>query len=553
MKSSKYHLLIFLIPIFLIGCYEDFDNSDSERSIEQPDIIVDSKLTGTLIGEDNEEINDYVVTVDGEEFNINGNYFNISKEYIKQKNQHITLIKDGQNVGFANVTIVKEDINKYKFQIFPSQTSISNQENIVLSQDFSIIYNTSDFTSTNIELVSGFTNDQNLLNQIGVLGLDNQNEEVFLNAKVAFRIQPKSSLEELLTDKSLKLAYNIENLNSSKLALFYYDKNLSKWIYQIDLTTNIGEVSIDKLGYYKIADYTKAKYVEGEIQIEEKAISYQEFTLSENNIKKISTANGKWNAILPIESETEMILRNSCSEDFQRFTIDTNDENSIQNIDPNFNSQYCPINVKVLDCDGNEIEIPSLSMESNSNKEIYTFPETQVDAIIPLCENNFNTTVFNSEDGNTSGVSLPWDKTIEDELGILSDCEEFDKGFNYIEIEGVQKTFESFTSYYNGGKTFLTTEDNSIQIAFKGNEIGFHEENEVNIFINDQSFGTTGYSIDCLQSNEGCGITEFYVSHYSNDPNEFIRASFEGEIWAQRINPPQAGYFKIKGQIIIKN
>jgi len=77
-------------------------------------------------------------------------------------------------------------------------------------------------------------------------------------------------------------------------------------------------------------------------------------------------------------------------------------------------------------------------------------------------------------------------------------------------------------------------------------------QNQVNVFLEDDSFGTNGYRIACENTTNGCGFTTWNVTHYEAGSEKWVRVSFEGEVWMQTINPPQAGYFPVEGVILTK-
>ena len=108
--------------------------------------------------------------------------------------------------------------------------------------------------------------------------------------------------------------------------------------------------------------------------------------------------------------------------------------------------------------------------------------------------------------------------------------------------------YEAVEVVAESGRTQLITQDENFWISFRGTTSDMYDNEEVNVFLDEISFGDDGYLITCETSQQGCGITDFSVTHYEVDQG-FIRLSFSGEVWMQTILNPKAGYFPVRGII----
>ena len=86
----------------------------------------------------------------------------------------------------------------------------------------------------------------------------------------------------------------------------------------------------------------------------------------------------------------------------------------------------------------------------------------------------------------------------------------------------------------------------------RGPEKSHYESKDINIYINDPDFGTTGYYIKCEQSPIGCGFKDAVLHTTKIDGIEYLKLDLSGTLWLQKISTLQAGHFPIQATIYCK-
>ena len=61
-----------------------------------------------------------------------------------------------------------------------------------------------------------------------------------------------------------------------------------------------------------------------------------------------------------------------------------------------------------------------------------------------------------------------------------------------------------------------------------GTERGSYLNEEVRVLIEDRTFGTDGYRMNCATSTVGCGMDDFTISHLTMNGDTWTRISFSG-------------------------
>ena len=150
------------------------------------------------------------------------------------------------------------------------------------------------------------------------------------------------------------------------------------------------------------------------------------------------------------------------------------------------------------------------------------------------------------------GPALDWSTMTDDDLTFLSACSDFEEGFSYLKINGEEKIFNSFEVVQEGEKTILKSQDDKVRLSFRGASAKIYRDEEVNVYINDIDFGSSGYFMDCQQSVTGCGVTDFHVTHFEEGAEGWLRVSFSGTLWMQTLINPVAGNYNLEGVIMTK-
>jgi len=559
MKNIYTYLILAIMVLCCSGCYDNYNIQEEVSVDEAPQIIFETTIVGFVSDQNNQNIDAYSFGINGDQMDFDQNYF--FKEIIGayKKNQHIDILVGGERVAFANVPLVGYDVNHLDLKIFPeaSQQILDQGEQMLeLSDAYTLNLDGSKIASnvTDLELSYGSIKDFDLLCQMGIGALNLKNEALVMKSTEVFYFEMADANTRDLVSGACALDYNIQN-TSNKIGLFEYQRSQSRWILIQELDEFNGTLELRKMGFYQIAEYEPGVYAEGRIRLEDEGIAFQKVSIENQtgkNLNLLTSANGKWVSFLPAEKELVATLFNPCEIDFPDFNIvSIQGETSFDfELEPSFADYFFHSSLDVMDCEGGLVSYPSIQIENNGELQIFTLDEGMNEILIPICQEVFAIAGYNVDDG-VAGLEIPWQTSFEDEIGLLSACEDNSEGYNWISIDDELKFFESFQINETQESILLSTANNSFQLKFQGTGVGERAEDQVQLFIDDASFGDSGFFMNCLNSDLGCGINDFYVSHFPENAEGLMRISFSGEIWVQRINSLEAANLPIEGQILL--
>lgn len=547
--------LLFISTLFLwlsttTGCYKDLDNTpEPVVVVERPDVKINTTLHGIVSNTDGDLADQYTVEVNGESFISNQDFYFMDLILANKKNQHISILKEGKELAFANVSLIENDVNKVNIKAFPEWkiSSLTESENLI-SLNSSL-----DLVITNpaiLEVEYGLIEDSETINQLGFWGTDQEENDYFLQTNTAFYF---NSTSQTSGENNLTINYNFENITTSvDLAIFHLNENFHQWILVENISTTTGSLTLPQFGYYILANISNTTFTEGQLSYEELPISFQnlELTLPESKSISIkSSANGRWSSFLPTESLGILSIKNPCGLNVYEEEIVIEPDSPIhtklnqQNIE-----HIIPIDFVNIDCNEGMVPQPGVVINYGSKEETMIFPNEQVDVVVLSCGEL--TLAGYDVIANEKGAVIPWSNDIEDDLGSLCSCPDFIDGYSYIMINGEHELLPGFTVDQVDGKTIFKSVDNKIRIIIKGEGVGEYETEAVNFFIDDPNFGKDGYRMFCENSAIGCGFDDCIISHFENIGNGLNRISFSGTLWMQTIDNPTAGNYFVEGQIV---
>lgn len=545
MKKQLF-ITLTLLSILATGCYQDQDNSLAPVTvIEIPDIKIQTTVYGIVVDDNGAFVDNYTISADDVSSLVDQNIFQLDLIQANKRNQHVSVMKDDQEIAFANVSLIENDYNKFQINTFPewtSSNSASANSAFISNNNFEVRLN----NDQSEQVTYGVIDNVNTLQQMGLWARGKDAGNFFLNPISAFYYDNSNS------ENSITVSYLATS--SSNLGLFHLDNDFHQWVLVDDFTESNQAINSINSGYYMIANFTPSAFIEGSVRYSETPVSYQNISLQSpfnQNILIYTSANGRWSSYVPEDVMLNMELLNPCGD-----IVGTNQEVSSQNaiiateIESSNSDKYLPINFRNVDCNGESISMAAVQIDFGSINENFLFGEQNIETVFSTCGDiDISGLDINK---NMKGGKIAWNKNIEDELGVLTACDAIDKGYSYITINGEEELLPTFALSENNGNLTFSAEDSSFKIKIRGTEKGSYSEEEVNVFIEDEDFGMDGYFIQCENSPVGCGITDCYISHLENLDDNLTRVSFSGVLWMQTINNPTAGNYPVEGQIIIK-
>lgn len=547
MKFSIY-ILITSILILSSGCYEDYNNpiGDPEVINESPEVFIDTEITGKVNRADGTVVNNYSLEINGISYPQTLPYFIQSLKDVKKKGQLIRVLEEEKLIALANVPLIENDINSVRLSSLTETKNTSATTAYEIDYSNFLINGTLDDNTASIEVYSAI-----IESSIGVQsGLDNAKKHLILSPNVGLHLSFYSSTGDLI-DLSSNVRLEIKDSNIIGLSLFQLNDE-GKWQLIVeDIDANI--VDLNSAGTYLFANYEEGVFLEGNVQKEAEAIAYQGFSLSSTDFRTTisSTVNGAFISVVPANNEINISSQSPCQKEvsndlIQTLNVDVKDV--LVNITTN--NDHHKLVTQIFDCQGEITEVPAVKIINNlSGETLYLFGESQINNWIPICEGDFSIAAYDVET-QSEGPAIPWSSTIIDDIDYLSECVDWVDGYSYIEINGQGKIFPPFSVVVEDGETKLLSPDDKVRLRIKGDMEGSFNVEDINVYINDDSLGS-GYFISCENSALGCGLDDFEMTHLDTEGG-WVRASFSGTMWMQKLNPIRAGNYSVNGQILIK-
>ncbi|MDA8693446.1 hypothetical protein N9L92_05225, partial [Saprospiraceae bacterium] len=549
-------LITYLIIILLAtACYDDYDRSNTTEDRELPETTMEGGLTGRVYNNDGSILTDYSLRINDQTYNQSDSYY----EYIpvlRKFGQVIYLMDNEEILGFSNNLLIENDIYNADIIAFPDKiinTIASDAQTIEIDADLIITIDRNQLLNTSREipqtdiLVNHFsTSDIDILSQVGHHGYDSNKNLLILNPSRFFYLGLSSEGEELTTDDEGPLQLNNDFSSNS---LFRLDEKG----YWLEVSSE-SPFDITQSGYYLIAEALPGVYNEGQVSKGTKAVSYLNMQLShELDNKKYqnkTSSMGRWAMVNYIDESISIEYTSPCNDRIDatnyELTADTQLDLSHEITADNL---LLDVMTQVIDCNGQVSELPTISIQSNTNSSLYPYTENTIDTWIATCENDVDVTGYNIIE-ETAGPLLDWNISIEDAISYLSYCDGFEDGFSFLKIREDMNVYDSPTIEADGSRTKLSDLDNLFRLNFEGLNIGVYEKEDVRIFLEDVRFGSQGYRITCENSPLGCGIEDFRVSHIDLVGDGWTRITFSGTVWMQTISPPLSGNFPVEGIIM---
>lgn len=556
-KSALYILSIILFT----SCYDNVDNSVEVETKADTPILITTAITGSVVDNDDNSISGYQININELQENIESKRFLVQLEEVNKNGQAI-YIKDSSLISsFIHTPLIENDINLIKLQLFdPMNSSLISSSGLGLiniSPSISLQIKADNLIDAlgNIPTQDVYVDyrDLSTLNTISQLGISAYNTKAQLRSTRhvgAFQLEFRGENNEIYSlDSSVKVEIDVENTNE-EVSLFHFDIEEERWEEIGNLVVGKNEISITKSGLYTISEHKAAVYAEGDINKEGTQISYQLLSLEQQ--KLYATAEGRWISIIPSNTETSIQTLTPCEDVIANFDIPASDIN-LSNIDIEINEgKYYRLQTTVYDCNGELEETTGIYLKDESGAgNIHLFSDKDLNTWVSVCNNEFDISTYDI-DTDLKGPAIPWSLDIVDDQSFLVSCNDFQDGYSYIKIRNDRRVIAPFTAVKIDASTTLHSMDNKIRFRFKGQMADTYMEDQVNVYLEDEGFGSNGYLINCDNNDEGCGFTTWNVTHYEAGSEKWVRVSFAGEVWMQTIDPPQAGNFAVEGVILTK-
>ncbi|NNE27096.1 MAG: hypothetical protein HKN09_09655 [Saprospiraceae bacterium] len=550
---------IGILTMSLTACYDQFDDTTTITIPEAPEVYVDAHLIGDVKLIDETLVNQFTIDVNDNSAFVESGFINMNLDFVNEVSQLIEVNSLADGNAIAIMPIHRNATTYASIYLFPAHNILPD----IQTESFSlgligigqITGQANTFnTSSTINAFYRALNDEKLVNQLGHRGLGPAGEIWAIDIHTAFEFNFQDSqgqAVELPQNNTIRLELTQVNLEDGQV-LLHLDETLGIWKF-VEQLDGLASVTLGETGYYAFANVQQAALVRSVLKIEDKPVSYQDFVLGTDalRIEARSVSSGEWLALVPVEEALDIEFLSPCGEILGSSAFDPISEDIyLPPIEIAGSDNYFNISADVIDCSGNSNDTPAFIVSNGANHQTYAFMNTP-DVFVPVC--NASLTI-NATDLNSGeiGPSIDWDVSSEMSLDILSHCMSIGDGYAFVRIGEDEQILEDFIVTIEQNQTIFKSNNGAFTMRIAGTSVESYNEDQVNITINDTSFGSQGYFINCDNSDLGCGITQCDITHFAEEEGEWYRVQFEGEIWVRTINPPVASYQPIRGEILTK-
>ncbi len=573
----KYIYYFLLLSVLLGACQKNFEDIDITDYPDPPKVLVNTSLVGIVTDENGTEITDFEVHFNNTISHWSGSqHFKLDGQLIHQHGEPLTIITtDGHKASFS-VKTIKDDVNYVHFAIIKEKQITTNDlsQNITLSSqdEFRIELEKNSFRQSGKVYGGKVITESYLIDPEHVIqrqtlpgsnqGLNLQKELTAVDIIHAFYLDIKSESGSPLTSSLTIQPDEIASLANEK-SVWWFDGESGFWVMlESSFIEGKGwQADYTKPGFYCISAQKSGVLVSGRVNLGTLPVPGCSVDIQTEDGQKITiqTSNaGIWSALVPKNQELTVHIYNECAS-FSSKSIGSFDSDAfIGNTDiSGFSSLFSVLKTTVKDCEGKPKQNHFLYFEGNGlNNKLFN-PQSQIEIVIPVCQNDYLDISFSDISGAESCDKISWAVKPVIDVNSMFACDRAKGQYFNLIIESENKMYWEAVSSVATGRLKIqladpgnTGFDFSLWIpAFSVTEL---QDDMINILLNDARFGSGGFSLYCPTSTLGCGFEKLVITHYPVSGDEWIRGYFEGTFWIGRLSPPEANNRKMRGEFQIR-
>lgn len=544
-KMKVLYISIFSVLV-LSSCYNDEVDETFEEFPIYPEIIIETADIKTIVwNEDGTLVNDYTYTLSGETYTNTG----------------VSLFKPSNIKAVGEILTIRHHLGfdlKYPLLNLPNQVNIHSitipnidkSQDVRTDEDFLIPFISGEtlqvlaggiVESSTLEPQATTVYSKNFLNtefnQVPLGIADDKNlQRAFLRFEEVSFIAFGTSAEELLL-KDYELSFNEER------ELYYFDSSSSRWLIQ-DLTKPM------RTGFYAYGQIVPATITE--ISFEGLgSLSQVKFQTFQDEIglnQQVIAHNHRALTYLPADLPINYKIW-SLDEEVYNGELTTNQEvlKTVLTIPVNLD-HIRMIDYELLDCAFNSVENAYLVLRKRDKS--YLFAET---TSYPMG--------FYQSDSEDVSFQFTSIKTYEQSPKIKLKsaekyklnkqilCSSFGTDFLVIDVKQTNYIFDDIFCVSDlTEKTIIGNNGiDEIALRIKNLNSGLISDEDLNMYIDAPNIAS-GYSLNCLDSEIGCGFSNFEMSSYEEEAGYAIKGTFEGTFWIESLNENNVGYRSLSGE-----
>ncbi len=362
---------------------------------------------------------------------------------------------------------------------------------------------------------------------------------------------------ELAEDNPLTLRFENDPIFSNAARenqLWYFDLECNAWMPFSEEKYNEKEINISSGGLFAWGTFFESSEIIAEVELDGHAYVDAQIVLRDegNNILQTSrtSSNGVFRIYAPTNRTVTLEIESSCGQVYsERIDLDSEimELGKIQ-----LSERRVIVKGDLLNCQNQQEKEASLFWEHEDHSGFIHLPSGNFSVALPICSNaEISTTAINLVSGEEGG-SIFWDQSFHGDTILLNPlyyCSLSKDQYISITMDGETETFWTGQTSFDGERVTLSndqTEDN-FELYLSEFFQGRIPSDKVNLVFSLPELGNGGYEMNCPESDLGCGMEDFIITHYPGENGEWIRGYFEGEFWVKRLDRNSATYRRGEG------
>lgn len=538
----KILFLTLLYTVLLQSCYKDEVVQVETRFEEYPEIIIEStNLSGKIIHNDQTIPEIESLVFNGEEYNFYQSYFNFKNNDVNRNFEVLEITLQNGFVLSYPLNNFENTFNKHLLEIPKIENSVpilDQKYKLSLSSGGEINFQANNFENSGTSITDPIVYFEEI-NQHTIpgnnQGISENEETILLNNSEIFYLGWKESSHYLNPETVEK---------SSSKDLFYLDPSNGQWRIK-NLTTSffpgfyaLAEAIIAKPTIINLDTNVPGNEIVLNIKLEQEVIASYYLPHS----KSIS-------CFVPFEKDFEIEFLYKNQELLKEEFFKTNDEDINLNA-VNTDIDFIEISVSPRNC--SNVISDNVLIEIDNSKEYYPLNSELIKIIKPQLE-FLNCRIVDVEN-QMSTEFIPIENRESLYLGRQFLCEDVDEEYVFLLTEGNSILLTDVDVFYNAPNMHIkginVLEDVEFNVYFEVSDEGILEDMGINVSLDAPSW-SGGYSVQCNESNEGCGFTDFNVKLFEQTGSSISKIIFDGNFWMESIQEQSVGFRRMVGEIQI--
>lgn len=557
MKPLHFIILSFMLSS-VVGCYKNSEQDHTVIIKEIPDVIIDHNLIGQIYDQQSQMVTQAEIVYNGEIITLNDqSFFYIETQKVNQFYEKLN-IKVGNHTIPYFVPMVENQTNYARYILPELQDHITintGQNEELLIDNHSIVFEKNQF-KFNGEQVNGNLSYQTTQLQVRGKG-HHPGSRIAMNNKGQLNLLKAGNIFSLHSSYFDEFSATLSLTNEEIYAL---DEEEGVWR---PIDSDGTDFHLNKNGWYAIGQTSPLSVVRGQLVNESSVINGETILTSNNGLDYFiqTTDEGYFITYGELNTDFNIKVKQDCEGNTYRSVLSENEQDlGKQVVEFNDVRSYI-IKGTIKDCGNNSIEESILKITLSDGEEIFkSINQFDFETAVLSCQSIEHIELESHlTSGSSTSQRLAYETSDTIDVFQIHVCDDLKDEYLSLSINNeVDKFLLGGEAVMQNGRVYLNffdENDPDLKITFITNSErqNKYSDEDLNIILEAESLGNSGYELQCGDSNLGCGFDRFVITEYGTQEGDYIRGYYKGRFWTKTFKPiPKAGYKTIEGVFHVK-